>query len=59
MIELAERRLCGHNGIVSVLSVINWLQAVPRKSWFMILRMYEPLEPWINKTLRPWDELVK
>jgi hypothetical protein len=37
----------------------NWLQTVPRKSWFMILRMYGPLEPWINKTWRPSDiELV-
>lgn len=37
----------------------NWLQTVPRKSWFMILRMYGPLEPWINKTWRPGEiELV-
>jgi hypothetical protein len=33
----------------------NWLQTVPRKSWFVILRMYGPLEPWINKTWRPGD----
>ncbi len=31
----------------------NWLQTVPGKSWFTILRMYGPLEPWINKTWRP------
>ena len=31
----------------------NWLQTLPGKSWFCILRMYGPLEPWINKTLRP------
>ena len=31
----------------------NWLQTVPGKSWFAILRMYGPLEPWINKTWRP------
>jgi hypothetical protein len=38
----------------------NWLQTVPGKSWFAILRMYGPLEPWINKTWRPGDiELVK
>jgi len=38
----------------------NWLQTVPGKSWFTILRMYGPLEPWINKTWRPSEiELVK
>jgi hypothetical protein len=31
----------------------NWLQTVPGKSWFTILRMYGPLEPWIDKTWRP------
>ena len=38
----------------------NWLQTVPGKSWFVILRMYGPLEPWINKTWRPGEiELVE
>jgi len=38
----------------------NWLQTVPGKSWFAILRMYGPLEPWIDKTWRPSEvELVK
>ena len=38
----------------------NWLQTVPGKSWFSILRMYGPLEPWINKTWKPGEiELVK
>lgn len=38
----------------------NWLQPVPGKSWFILLRMYGPLEPWINKTWRPGEiELVK
>ncbi|MFZ1201963.1 MAG: DUF1254 domain-containing protein, partial [Desulfobacterales bacterium] len=38
----------------------NWLQTAPGKSWFSILRMYGPLEPWINKTWRPGEiELVK
>lgn len=31
----------------------NWLATVPGKSWFTILRMYGPLEPWIKKTWRP------
>ena len=38
----------------------NWLQTNRDKSWFVILRMYGPLEPWINKTWRPGEiELVK
>jgi hypothetical protein len=38
----------------------NWLQTVPGKSWFVILRMYGPLEPWLNKTWRPSEiELLK
>jgi hypothetical protein len=38
----------------------NWLATVPGKSWFTILRMYGPLEPWINKTWRPGEiELLK
>ena len=38
----------------------NWLQTVPGKSWFTILRMYGPLEPWINKSWRPGEiELLR
>ena len=38
----------------------NWLQTLPGKSWFAILRMYGPLQPWIDKTWRPSEiELVK
>ena len=38
----------------------NWVQTVPGKSWFIILRAYGPLEPWIEKTWRPSQlELVK
>ena len=38
----------------------NWLQTVPGKSWFTILRMYGPLKPWVDKTWRPSEiELVK
>jgi len=33
----------------------NWLQTLPGKSWFIILRMYGPLEPWIDKTWRPGE----
>jgi len=38
----------------------NWLETVPGKGWFVILRMYGPLEPWIEKTWRPGEiELVE
>ena len=37
----------------------NWLQTIPGKSWLAILRMYGPLEPWIDQTWRPGEiELV-
>jgi hypothetical protein len=37
----------------------NWLQTIPGKSWFVALRMYGPLEAWIDKTWRPSEvELV-
>jgi len=35
----------------------NWIQTIPTKSWFIILRAYGPLEPWIDKTWRP-SELI-
>ena len=38
----------------------NWVQTVPGKGWFTLLRLYAPLEPWFNKTWRPGDiELVR
>ena len=38
----------------------NWLQTMPGKSWFTILRMYGPLEPFIDGTWRPGEiEVVK
>ncbi|HUV65000.1 MAG TPA: DUF1214 domain-containing protein, partial [Sedimentisphaerales bacterium] len=38
----------------------NWMQTIPGKSWFIILRMYGPLGPWIDKTWRPSElELVE
>ncbi len=33
----------------------NWIQTIPGKGWFMILRLYGPLEPWFNKTWQPGD----
>jgi len=38
----------------------NWVQTIPGKSWFVALRMYSPLKPWIDQTWRPGEiELVK
>ena len=38
----------------------NWIQTIPDKSWFILLRAYGPLQPWIDKTWRPSEiELVK
>jgi hypothetical protein len=37
----------------------NWIQTLPGKGWFMILRLYGPMEPWFDKTWRPGEiELV-
>jgi hypothetical protein len=33
----------------------NWIQTVPGKGWFAILRLYGPLEPWFDQTWRPGD----
>lgn len=35
----------------------NWVQTVAGKSWFTILRLYGPLEPWFRKEWRP-DDIV-
>ena len=38
----------------------NWIQTVPGKGWFAILRLYGPLEPWFDKTWRPGEiEIIK
>ena len=31
----------------------NWIQTVPGKGWFTMLRLHGPLEPWFEKTWRP------
>lgn len=31
----------------------NWVQTIPGKSWFTVLRMYSPLKPWIEQSWRP------
>jgi hypothetical protein len=37
----------------------NWIQTIPGKGWFTILRLYSPLQPFFDKTGRPSEiELV-
>jgi hypothetical protein len=33
----------------------NWIETVPGKSWFTLLRLYGPLEPWFDGTWRPGE----
>ncbi len=33
----------------------NWVQTIPGKGWFMILRLYGPLESWFDKTWQPGE----
>ena len=38
----------------------NWIQTVPGKGWFVLLRLYSPLQPFFDKSWRPGDiELVR
>jgi len=38
----------------------NWIQTMPDKGWFVILRLYSPLEPFFTKQWRPTEvEFVK
>jgi hypothetical protein len=38
----------------------NWVQTIPGKGWFVLFRLYGPLEPWFDKTWRPGEiEKVK
>ena len=33
----------------------NWIETVPGKGWFILLRLYGPLEGWFDQTWRPSD----
>jgi len=33
----------------------NWVQTIPGKGWFAMLRLYGPLEPWFAKTWQPGE----
>ena len=38
----------------------NWIQTMPDKGWFTILRLYSPLEPFFDRSWRPGEiEQVK
>ncbi len=38
----------------------NWIQTVPGKGWFTVLRLYSPLEPFFTKSWRPGEvEMVR
>ena len=38
----------------------NWVQTVPGKGWFTLLRLYGPLQPWFDRTWKIGDfELMK
>ncbi|PCI51646.1 MAG: hypothetical protein COB45_14300 [Gammaproteobacteria bacterium] len=37
----------------------NWTETVPNKAWFVLLRLYGPLQPWFDKVWAPSDfELI-
>ncbi len=33
----------------------NWVKTIPGKQWYMILRLYYPLESWFDKKWRPGE----
>jgi hypothetical protein len=33
----------------------NWIQTLPGRGWFVLLRLYGPLEPFFDKTWRPGE----
>jgi hypothetical protein len=37
---------------------VNWIQTVPGKGWFILLRLYGPTEAWFDGSWRP-GEIVK
>jgi hypothetical protein len=36
----------------------NWIQTDPKKGWFILLRLYSPLEPFFTKEWRPSEIAV-
>ena len=36
----------------------NWIQTMPSKSWFGLIRLYGPTEAWFDKTWKPSDAVI-
>ncbi len=36
----------------------NWIQTIENKGWFIIIRIYGPLEPWFDKTWKPGEMIL-
>jgi hypothetical protein len=34
---------------------INWVKTIPGKQWYMVLRLYYPLESWFRKSWHPGE----
>jgi hypothetical protein len=34
---------------------MNWVQTVPGQTWFTMLRLCGPLQPWFDMTWRPGE----
>ena len=53
---LAMIGMDGERYLVSMLGKeANWVQTIPGKGWWVVLRLYGPLEPWFDKTWRPGE----
>jgi hypothetical protein len=33
----------------------NWIQTIPGKGWYTVLRIYNPLEAWFEKRWKPGE----
>ncbi len=33
----------------------NWVETIPGKGWFVLLRLYGPLDPWFDRTWQPGE----
>ena len=36
----------------------NWIQTIEKKGWFIVLRIYGPLDPWFDKTWKPGEIML-
>lgn len=40
---------------IPVDKVINWIQTIPGKAWYLILHLYDPQKSWFDKSWRPGE----